>query len=213
MNAIMGFAQMLKSTELNAQQADYVDVILESGNKLLDIISNLLNLSSLQLRKTDLHPIDCNLNQFIDNIWQRFRPLIVAKNLKPILEVEANLPFARLDSEKLERVLSYLLSNALKFTVKGSVCLKLKLIRPPGSREYLDIKVEDTGCGIQQDQLKLIFDAFEQADNSLTRSYPGMGLGLGISSKIVEVLEGDISASSVPGGGSCFSLKIPVDIY
>ncbi|MDD3534159.1 MAG: histidine kinase dimerization/phospho-acceptor domain-containing protein, partial [Candidatus Cloacimonetes bacterium] len=124
MNAIMGFAQMLKSTELNAQQADYVDVILESGNKLLDIISNLLNLSSLQLRKTDLHPIDCNLNQFIDNIWQRFRPLIVAKNLKPILEVEANLPFARLDSEKLERVLSYLLSNALKFTVKGSVCLK-----------------------------------------------------------------------------------------
>ncbi len=212
MNAIMGFAQMLKSTELSSKQADYVDVILESGNKLLAIISNLLDLSNLQIRKASLHPVDCNLNQLVEGIWQRYRQLIVAKNLKPILEIEDNLPTARLDSEKLQRVLCYILSNALKFTASGSVTLKAKLIHAAETQPYFDIEVEDTGCGIEPSQLKFIFEAFEQADNSVTRAYPGMGLGLGISSMIVDLLGGEISASSQPGKGSCFHLKIPVDI-
>lgn len=213
MNAIMGFAQMLKSTELSSKQADYVNVILESGNKLLTIISNLLDLSNLQVKKTDLHPVDCNLNHFIEEIWQRYRPLIVAKNLKPVLEIENNLPIARIDSEKLKRVLSYILTNAVKFTAEGSVALKVMLIKTPNTEPCLDIKVEDTGCGIEQDRLKLIFNVFEQGDSSVTRAYPGMGLGLGISRMIVELLGGEISASSHPGKGSCFRLKIPLDIY
>lgn len=212
MNAIMGFAQMLKSTELSSKQEDYVDVILESGNKLLAIISNLLDLSNLQIRKTSLHLVPCNLNLLTEGIWQHYRPLIVAKNLKPILEIENNLPIAKLDGEKLERVLSYILSNAIKFTAAGSVALRLKLISSSSQKPYLDIEVEDTGCGIEQSRLKLIFEVFEQADNSVTRAYPGMGLGLGISSMIVELLSGEISASSQPGKGSCFHLKIPVEI-
>jgi len=122
MNAIMGFAQMLKATDLDPKQADYVDVILESGNKLLVMIGNLLDLSNLQMRKTTLHPVECNLARSIENIWQLYRPQIAQKNLKPILEVQENLPFARLDCEKLERVLSFIISNAIKFTVSGSVC-------------------------------------------------------------------------------------------
>ncbi|MCB5287139.1 MAG: hypothetical protein LHW64_04995 [Candidatus Cloacimonetes bacterium] len=212
MNAIMGFGQMLKSTELSSKQEDYVDVILESGSKLLAIISNLLDLSNLQLRKASLNSVNCNLNQLMESLWLRYRPIIVAKNLKPILDVQNNLPIARLDCEKLERVLSYILSNAIKFTALGSVALKLKLIEASGKRPYLDIEVEDTGCGIEQSRLKLIFEAFEQADNSVTRAYPGMGLGLGISSMIVELLGGEISVSSHPGEGSCFHLIIPVDI-
>lgn len=212
MNAIMGFAQMLKCTELSTKQEDYVDVILESGNKLLAIISNLLDLSNLQIHKTSLHQVPCNLNQLVEGIWQHYRPLIAAKNLKPILELEKDLPIARLDGEKLERVLSYILSNAIKFTASGSVALRLKLISAAETEPYLDIEVEDTGCGIEQSRLKLIFEVFEQADNSVTRAYPGMGLGLGISSKIVELLGGEISASSQLGKGSCLHLKIPVKL-
>lgn len=212
MNAIMGFAQMLKNTELDAKQADYVDVILESGNKLLAMIGNLLDLSNLQMKKTQLHPVECNLSDFFERIWNHYRPQIAHKNLKPILQVQGNLPRARLDIEKLERVLSFILSNAIKFTVSGSVTLRVALMRRTGEEAWLNIEVEDTGCGIEPKYLKIIFEAFEQADNSVTRAYPGMGLGLGISSKIIELLGGEISATSQVGGGSCFHLKVPVEI-
>ncbi len=213
MNAIMGFAQMLQSTELNAKQADYVDVILESGNKLLTIIKNLLDLSNLQIRRMTLHPVDCSLNQLIEGIWQHHRPRIAAKNLNPVLEIENNLPIARLDREKLERVLNYILSNAIKFTESGSVFLRVKLLQTSHGESCLDIEVEDTGCGIETDQLELVFEAFEQGDNSETRAYPGMGLGLRISSMLVELMGGEIGVCSRPSEGSCFHLTLPVDIY
>ena len=212
MNAIIGFAQMLKSTDLDPKQIDYVDVILDSGKKLLLIIGNLLDLSNLQMGKTNLLPIDCDLVNFADRIWGHFRPLIAAKNLKPVLEMDDSLPIVIVDEEKLERILNFILSNAIKFTSEGTITLKISLNDAQIGDEYLDIEVDDTGCGIEPERLKYIFDAFEQADNSVTRAYPGMGLGLGITSKMVELLGGEISASSSPGVGSSFHLKIPVSL-
>jgi signal transduction histidine kinase len=212
MNAIMGFAQMLKNTEMDAKQADYVEVILDSGKKLLLLIGNLLDLSNLQMGKTDLHPVDCDPNALVDRIWRHYRPLIAGKNLKPVLQIDANLPIMIVDEEKVERVLSFVISNAIKFTNNGSVTLRVHLAKSGDDHPRLDIEVEDTGCGIEADRLKYIFDAFEQADNSMTRAYPGLGLGLGISSKIVALLGGQISAISTPGEGSCFHLQIPVGL-
>ncbi|MCK9556972.1 MAG: ATP-binding protein [Candidatus Cloacimonetes bacterium] len=213
MNAIMGFAQMLKSTELNPQQSDYLDVILDSGKKLLLLIGNLLDLSNLQMGKTNLHPVDCDLDKMIDRIWAQFRPLIAEKNLKPILDVQHDLPIAIVDEEKLERLLSFILTNAIKFTETGSVTLRIRLMDMSSEYPWLDIEVEDTGCGIEPDRLRYIFQVFEQADNSITRSYPGLGLGLGLSGKIVELLGGEISATSTVNIGSCFHLKIPVELH
>lgn len=212
MNAIMGFAQMLKTTDLNPKQADYVDVILDSGKKLLILIGDLLDLSNLQMGKTNLHPVDCDLNKMLKQIWEHYHPLILAKKLKPIFEC-GDMPIVIVDSEKLERVLSFIISNAVKFTASGSVTLRVQLRSTNTGDQWLDIEVEDTGCGIEAERLKIIFEAFEQADNSITRAYPGLGLGLGISSKIVELLGGEISASSQLGVGSCFHLKIPVELH
>ena len=213
MNAIMGFGQMLKSTELNSKQHDYVDVIMDSGKKLLVLINNLLDLSNLQLGKTTLHPVDCNLEQMVTKVWNHFRPLIAAKNLKPVLECPPRMPLIRVDCEKVERVLSFILSNALKFTHQGCITLRILLNELSPGHADLQIEVEDTGCGIEAARLESIFNAFEQADNSFTRAYPGLGLGLSLSSRLVELLGGQIGAASTPGKGSCFSFKIPVDTY
>lgn len=213
MNAIMGFAQMLQSTALNTKQSDYVDVILDSGKKLLILINNLLDLSNLQLGKTTLHPVDCNLEQLVTKVWNHYRPLIAAKNLNPILERPEQLPMIQVDCEKVERVLSFILSNALKFTLKGSITLRLTLNTDDQDMGQLVFEVEDTGCGIEPERLKYIFDVFEQGDNSVTRAYPGMGLGLSLSSRLVELLGGKIGATSSPHRGSCFHFQIPVQIY
>ncbi|MCB5267635.1 MAG: ATP-binding protein [Candidatus Cloacimonetes bacterium] len=213
MNAIMGFAQMLQSTKLDAKQSDYVDVILDSGRKLLILINNLLDLSNLQMGKTSLHPVDCDLDKLTSKIWNHIRPLIAAKNLKPILERPEHLPMIRVDCEKVERVLCFILSNALKFTMKGHIILRIQFDETSPGNAELGFEVEDSGCGIEADRLEYIFDAFEQADNSVTRAYPGLGLGLSLSSRLVELLGGQIGATSTPGVGSCFHFKLPVEIY
>ena len=211
MNAIMGFAQMLQSTKLDPKQADYVDVILDSGKKLLIIINNLLDLSNLQVGKTSVHPGDFDLTAVINRLWNHYRPLIIAKNIKPHLECPEYLPILRTDAEKLERILSFILSNALKFTFQGCICLRVSFESIEGEKAKLSFEVEDTGCGISEDRLSCIFDSFEQADNSITREYAGLGLGLSLSAKLVNLLGGHIGATSTVGKGSCFHFSIPVE--
>jgi len=210
MNAIMGFAQMLKGTDLDEKQSDYVDVILDSGQKLLVMINNLLDLSSLKMGKMYLNPKICNPQEIIGRLKNHFRPLIVAKNLKSVWKCDENLPGVEVDNEKLERVLSFILSNAIKFTNVGSITLRCYLQPIKADTALLHFEVEDTGVGIEPEQLSRIFDVFEQADNSITRPYPGLGLGLGLAQQIVKLLGGEIYARSTLGEGSCFHLMIPV---
>jgi signal transduction histidine kinase len=211
MNAIMGFAQMLKQSGLSPQQTDYVDVILDSGNKLLLILENLLDLSNLQLGKVHLNTSQCRLEAFFRSIWLAHEPMIQAKNLEPILQLDPDLPIVMLDCEKLQRVLGFVLSNAVKFTDQGFVSLKVEHSQRNEEGYWVDIYVEDSGCGIEEERIQHIFGAFEQADSSLTRSYAGLGLGLGLSSRIVELLGGELSVSSMPGKGSMFHVRIPAE--
>jgi len=212
MNAIIGFAQMLKNSGLNAQQADYVEVIIDSGKKLLLIISNLLDLSNLQLGKTTLNPRPGNLNELTDRLWQRFRPLILAKNLSPILECATDFPEFIADSEKIERVAGYIISNAIKFTPSGFVAFRSSSKPLSGNQMLLCLEVADSGIGIEPDRLSTIFDVFEQGDNSITRPFGGMGIGLGLSRQIVELMKGTIKVHSTPGEGSRFIIEIPVQL-
>jgi signal transduction histidine kinase len=209
MNAILGFAQMLQNTRLNEKQADYVEVIIDSGKKLLLMISNLLDLSNLQLGKTDLNPITCSAKELADTLWQHFHPIIKAKNLDAILECAADIPKLKLDSEKVQRVLSFVLSNAIKYTSVGYIALRI-YAKPISDKELmLCMEVADSGIGIEEDKLLHIFDVFEQADNSITRPYGGMGIGLGLSQQIVLLLGGEIRVQSTLGEGSRFFIDIP----
>lgn len=209
MNAIMGFAQMLRGSGLNEQQADYVNVIIDSGKKLLLIIGNLLDLSNLQLGKTTLNPVPCHPEAMADRLWQHSRIPIANKNLNPILECAKDMPELILDCEKVERVVCYIISNAVKYTQTGFVKFSI-YTKPLSEREVLlCLEISDSGIGISEDKLPFIFEVFEQADNSITRAYNGMGIGLGLSRQLVALLGGTITAKSTLGEGSRFIIEIP----
>ncbi len=212
MNAILGFAQMLRNTDLNDKQADYVDVIIDSGKKLLLMISNLLDLSNLQLGRTTLDCKPCRLQDTVERLWLHFEPLIKAKNLNAIIELNADIPIIIADMEKVERVLSFVISNAIKYTDTGFVALKIYHRSISGADILLCFEVADSGIGIEEAKLQHIFDIFEQADNSITRPYGGMGIGLGLSQQIILRLGGTIRVQSAIGEGSRFFIDVPVKL-
>lgn len=212
MNAIMGFAQMLQGTNLNPQQLDYVNVILDSSKKLLRIINNLLDLSNLQLGKTSLNPIDCHPQDIADKLWEHYAPQIRVKHLQPVLDVASDIPELNFDCEKLERVVGYLLSNAIKYTSKGFVSLKMCLKNGRENHRLLLVEVADSGIGIKPELIPHIFEDFEQADNSITRSYQGLGIGLSLARRTVLLLGGKIWCQSTPLQGSQFFIEIPVEL-
>lgn len=211
MNAIMGFAQMLQGTKLTPQQTDYVNVILDSGRKLLLIINNLLDLSNLQMGKTLLNPITCLPMETAGKLWDQYRPLIQAKGLTPVLDCASDIPELVFDCEKLERVLGYLLSNAIKYTNQGFISLKMSMKKARDDKYSLFLEVADSGIGITPELLPHIFEEFEQADNSITRPYEGLGIGLSLAKQTVTLMGGKIWCHSIPEQGSQFFVEVPVD--
>jgi len=209
MNAILGFAQMLKTTNLNDVQADFANVIIDSGYKLLSIINDILDLSNLEVGKTQVTPSECSVDQIVNKIWTQYRPIIAAKNIVPELFVQDDIPLLMIDIEKVTRVLLSILSNAVKFTETGRITFQTSYREISDIMGELTFRVSDTGIGISEDKLGAIFNIFEQVDNSITRRYGGMGMGLGLSAKIVKILDGAISVQSNVNQGAEFTISIP----
>ncbi len=144
MNAIMGFAQMLKTTALDDEQTDFTNVIMDSGYKLLSLINDILDLSNLEVGKTQVALREGSIEQIIIKLWQQFKPIIAAKNIVPELSLDEQIPLLMMDIDKLTRVLSSLLSNAVKFTEHGSITfssLSDWIIR------LVNFQICDTGLG------------------------------------------------------------------
>ncbi len=211
MNAIMGFAQMLKQTGQSEEQSDYTSVILDSGHKLLSIINDVLDLANLEIGKTKVTGNQCSLAQIVEKLWLRFQPIIISKGVTPVLKIKPDSPLVITDIDKIERVLSSLLSNAVKFTDTGSIELILDHNDLPQNKIEALITIRDTGIGISHDKMEVIFNIFEQADNTITRRYGGMGLGLGLTARIVKTLGGEIKVKSEVAVGSTFSLSFTFD--
>ncbi|MEV6153398.1 HAMP domain-containing protein [Nonomuraea sp. NPDC052129] len=221
LNSLLILAQLLSQNHtrnLTAKQVEYAGIIHSAGSDLLQLINDILDLSKVEAGKMDINPERVSLRQLLDYVEATFRPMTTQKSLDFLITTMPGVPTELLtDDSRLRQVLRNLLSNAVKFTETGSVELR---IEPAGPAELpvparphgaaVALRVIDTGIGIPEQQLEVIFGAFQQADGTTSRKYGGTGLGLSISREIAYLLGGGITAQSTPGQGSVFTLYLPI---
>jgi len=205
MNGIIGMTSVLLNTELTDEQKEYTKIIKSSGDSLLTIINDILDFSKIEAGKLDIETINFNLQSLIEDIVMNISFQISKKNLEFIYKIEPEVPILlKGDPGRLKQVIINFLSNAIKFTKKGEIFLIVEVIEDIGNIVKLKFSVKDTGIGIPENKQFMLFNPFVQADGSTTRKYGGTGLGLTISKKIVELMDGEIGVESVENKGSTF---------
>lgn len=207
MNGIIGMANLLESTELTEKQLEYSGSIKRSAYSLLNIINDILDFSKIEAGKLDLEKIEFNLYTTIEDIINILKIHAKIKNIGLNYKIDPSVTsFVKGDPGRLRQILNNLISNAIKFTDRGSVSLDINLAKDKGDGYItLIFSVTDTGIGIDKNKIENLFEPFTQANSSTTRKYGGTGLGLSISRQIVEMMGGKIKAESEPGKGSVFS--------
>ena len=212
-NGILGMAELTLDTELTPEQREYLLMIKSSGDSLLRVINDILDFSKIEAGKLDLDPIDFNLH---DNVMETTKAMAVRahqKGLELVTEILSEVPQQVLgDPGRLRQVLVNLVGNAIKFTQQGEVLVRVERVASEGSGLQLKFTISDTGIGIALEKQSLIFEAFTQADNSMSRSYEGTGLGLAIASRLIGMMEGKIWLQSTPGEGSTFFFTVSLGI-
>ncbi len=212
LNSILLLSRLLSENgtgNMTPDQMEYAEVIQNSGNGLLNLIDEILDLSKIEAGKMDVSFEKVSLQHVAENLKSLFAPLASEKKIELNISLEKNLPQAiETDRMRLDQVLKNLLSNAFKFTSEGSVSLKIKASEKEKNNVLLI--VEDTGIGIAKDKQSVIFEAFQQADGSTRRRFGGTGLGLSISRELVRLLGGSMQLQSEEGKGSVFTVSLPV---
>ncbi|MCG8313116.1 MAG: response regulator, partial [Pseudomonadales bacterium] len=208
LTAIIGFAEDARDETLSRKELnESIDTIVRSGHHLLDIINEILDLSKIEAGKLELEKINVSLVELIRDIHSVFDKRISAKGLKFKLDLKLPLPkYIVCDPTRLKQIILNLLSNALKFTEKGSVTLQMQYFP---EEDKLIINIINTGIGMTAEQQNKIFNAFTQADITTTRNYGGTGLGLNIVKQLLKLMDGDVSVSSEPDRGSTFTVSLP----
>jgi signal transduction histidine kinase/CheY-like chemotaxis protein/CHASE3 domain sensor protein len=213
LNSILLLSRLLadnSESNLSDEQVEYARVIQSSGNGLLWLIDEILDLSKIEAGKMDLDYEKVELAEIAGELGAMFRPMAAEKGIQMLVELEEKLPKAiETDKMRLDQVLKNLLSNAVKFTSEGSVTLSVK--RCSDNNRLICISVRDTGIGIPKDKQHLVFQAFQQADGSTKRKYGGTGLGLSISRELIKLLGGEIKLVSEAGKGSEFTVFVPIE--
>ncbi len=210
MNAVLGFSQLLQRTELNIQQAAYVRTILSSGQLLMSIVNDVLDLSKIAAGRMVLECVDFEIRPLVAEVAEMSKSHCQSAEVQVKCSVADDIPdIVNGDPTRLKQVLINLMGNAVKFTNHGQIELNVsRVVKTGNSQVGLFFVVKDTGVGIPPDKLVTIFQPFVQADMSTTREYGGTGLGLSISRAIVEAMGGRISAASVLEQGSEFNFII-----
>lgn len=214
LNAILGFTDLLGDTQLDPLQAEYCKDITAGGHALLSVINQILDHSRLEITQSiRLDPVPTCLREHIETTLRLLREKAAERGLTLTSHIEDIIPQKLLlDPERLRQILNNLLLNSIKFTDHGEVRLHVVLIESSPTAVRIAFTVSDTGIGIPLDKQATIFDAFVQADSSLTRNYGGIGLGLTISRRLVTLMGGTIGLESTPGKGSSFTFVVPVQI-
>ncbi len=214
MNAIMGIADLLAKTKLTAEQDRFVQIFRRSGDNLLNLINDILDLSKVEASQLDLERTGFSLSDHLEKVFEMVEPRAQEKGLSLTCEIAPSVSNELVgDPMRLRQVLMNLLGNAIKFTETGSVTLKVERQADGAIPAALQFTVTDTGIGIPAQKLPLIFERFTQADSSTTRRFGGSGLGLTISKRLVELMGGRIWVTSEEGQGSTFAFSVPFEIW
>ncbi|WP_412466831.1 response regulator [Pedobacter sp. KLB.chiD] len=210
LNSILLLSRLMAENEaMDPEHQEYAGVIQSSGQGLLSLIDEILDLSKIEAGKMELDRTNVKVDDIVSGMRSLFNPLAKDKNLNFVIEKSAGVPeFFHTDKMRLEQIIKNLLSNAIKFTTVGSVTLDIDKNDKLGA---LVFKVTDTGVGIAPEKQGMIFEAFQQADGSTRRKFGGTGLGLSISRELAKLLGGYIDLKSAEGEGSVFTLTLPID--
>ncbi len=205
MNGLMGMLDLTLRTEMTARQKEFLHMARSSADSLLRLLNDILDFSRIEARKLELETTAFRLRSSLDEAMNSLSVQAHAKGLEKILDIDPDVPDALIgDIGRLNQVIGNLVSNAIKFTDRGEVAIRVETRSQDEDQVCLEVSVSDTGIGISDDKKKIIFDAFTQADSSTTRQYGGTGLGLAISSHLVEMMRGVIWVKSEEGRGSAF---------
>ena len=213
LSGVLGMTDLLAETTLETEQREYVDTIRECASQLLEALNALLDFSALSAGNTQAQNVEFAFHGLLDSVAVDAAARAEAKGLRLVRDWDLALPESIFGDERyLRQVLQHLMRNAVKFTNRGLVTLSASILAglPGGAR--LQIVVKDSGIGIPQDKLRVIFQAFRQLDSGLARCYSGLGLGLALADKLVRLMGGEISVESKVGSGTAFTILLPLAV-
>ncbi len=209
MNGVLGMAGVLLDTPLTSEQRECAEAIQSSGEGLLSLLDGILDISKIEAGHMQLEPVEFHLREVVETVGALLAPRAEAGNLQLAVRVDTQAPVTVTgDPTRLRQILLNLASNAIKFTHEGHVLIEAAMLECRSGHCRLRFSVTDTGIGIPQEKLAMIFDRFSQADASTTRRFGGTGLGLAISQDLVGLMGGQITATSAPGQGTRFEFEV-----
>jgi signal transduction histidine kinase/ligand-binding sensor domain-containing protein/CheY-like chemotaxis protein len=213
MNGVLGMTSLLLDTHIDQSQRRFAEAIHRSADSLLAIVDDVLDFSKIEAGRLQLDPVDCDLIELFEQTVEMLAARAATKGIELLCDSPAAaLPRVKLDAVRLRQVLVNLGGNAVKFTERGEVILRLELLGSEEGSLKLRIAVADTGVGIAPENQARIFDEFAQEDASTTRRFGGTGLGLAIARQIIELMGGSLAVSSAPGKGSTFSFELSLPL-
>jgi hypothetical protein len=209
LNSILGFTDLLKEAEhlSKAERKEFSSIINKSADSLLQIINDIIDISSLETRQMRIYPVQFKLNPLLDALYTEYKGLADKSSHKieiRLLKPDENIEITT-DKNRLNQIFVNLLNNAMKFTPEGFIEFGITSY----DEHYIYFKVEDSGIGISKEFQEIIFDRFRQIENSSTRKFGGNGLGLSIVKNLIDFMGGDVSLKSETGKGSCFTFYLP----
>ena len=206
LNGILGMTGLVLDTELDDDQKAFLNMIVESGDHLFRIISDLLDFSQIETGNLRIKSALFNLSNLIKNTISVLKPSAVKKNIKLLYTITPKVLYFYGDRVRIGQILINLITNAIKYSEKGTIRVSVIV------KEKLEISIEDTGIGIPEDMIDTIFDSFVQIENTYTKTHEGVGLGLSIVKQLIQLLNGEICIESKPGIGSTFKICLPIEV-
>ena len=211
LNSILGFSELLCEKtygDLNKKQLEYIGYIHKSGKHLLELISDILDLSKIEAGKTEIKPVSFSVSHLVQEACSIVNPMAINKKISMEVNIASDVSTIVADEKMFKQILYNLISNAVKFTNDGGHVI----VKVMANNYFLQVSVIDNGIGIKKDDIGSIFKEFKQVDSSSARSYEGTGLGLVLVKRYLEMQGGSITVESEIGKGSNFTLRLPVDI-